>query len=542
MTGAGAAALGRRSSRGRRSNRRGSTRDGTTIGTSVGIVGAAGKTAAALVDGQGTATTTVLGAVTSTGGEAVAENAGLRCAIRRKRVATVALGCILKTCVAVSLARTEGNAGFDSHGIAAGRSGGEGAAANVVGTTANVLPLKRRSDILEVLLVGTDGSDLAVGVGTGLNRSLAGTLLDGVAARKSLKQASNLLVNLRRNDTSLTLLGSEQIIGDDRAVRQETAVVGALLDSALKSRNVPTVDEVTVEPVASRVTHSKDERLAAAIPLVAEVTGVVVNLKEDGDQVDRVAAGAAAAVVATANGVRHVRLVVSGIKVDTIPARREEDLGTETIGAVLGRKTIASAGAASVVEADETNGLRCEVVSVVALEGVTSDHAEALGEGLELVVVGTTTLEIVDSHTAINTSTIAGLVDTLERSVLVLEVEERRPIVRKIRLDGARRAVRRTSIGVVHVKLKAITTGNGVSVAGDLSRGDDGVGTLGDNTTRAGHTEESSSRCGEGGSQAENLGGSIHLESRYWDWSRRRKLRISNPERGKVEGVNERKC
>jgi hypothetical protein len=130
--------------------------------------------------------------------------------------------------------------------------------------------------------------------------------LNGVAARKSLEQTGNLLVNLRRNDTSLTLLGSEQVICDDRAVRQETAVVGALIDSALQSRNVPTVDEVTVESVASRVTHSKDERLAATRPLAAEVTSVVVNLVEDGDQVNGVRVGAAAAVIATTNGVRHV--------------------------------------------------------------------------------------------------------------------------------------------------------------------------------------------------------------------------------------------
>lgn len=50
-----------------------------------------------------------------------------------------------------------------------------------------------------------------------------------------------------------------------------------------------------------------------------------------------------------------------------------------------------------------------------------------------------------------------------------------------------------------------------MNMAGDLARGNDRVGTLGDNTTRAGHTEESSGRCGESGSQAEDLSGSVHL-------------------------------
>jgi len=48
-------------------------------------------------------------------------------------------------------------------------------------------------------------------------------------------------------------------------------------------------------------------------------------------------------------------------------------------------------------------------------------------------------------------------------------------------------------------------------MAGDLARGNDRVGTLGDNTSRARHTEESSGRCGESGSQAEDLSRSVHL-------------------------------
>jgi hypothetical protein len=206
-----------------------------------------------------------------------------------------------------------------------------------------------------------------------------------------------------------------------------------------------------------------------------------------------------------------VRLVVGRIKVDTVPARGEEDLSTHTIGAVLGRETVGGTGAATVIETNEADSLRGEVVGVVALEGVTSKHTETLGEGLELVVVGTRTLEIVDSHTAIDTSTIARLLDVLERSVLVLVVERRGPVVWEILLDGAWGAARRTSIGVIHVEGKAVTTRDGVDMAGDLARGNNGVGTLGDNTTRAGHTEESSSRCGKSGSQAEDLSGSVHL-------------------------------
>jgi hypothetical protein len=505
----GSAALGGRGSGGRRSNRH----SGAT-GTGVGVVGAAGETAAALVDGKSAATTTVLGAVTSAGREAVSEDTGDRCTIRGERVATVALRCVFETCVGVSLARAERNARFDGHGVTAGGSGAEGAGAQAIGTATNVLPLERRSDILEVLLVSANGGDLAVGSDcTGLDGSETRALLNRVAAGKSIEHTSNLLVDLRGDDTGLALLGGEQV--EDRAVGQKTAVVGALINGTLKSGNIPTVDEVTVESESSRVTLSKDERLSAAVPHATEVTDIVVDLVEDGDQMNRVRVGALAAVVAATNGVRHVRLVVSRIKVDAIPARGEEDLSTETIGAVLSRKTVGGAGAAAVVETNEADSLRFEVASVVALEGVTSKHTETLGEGLKLVVVGATTLEIIDGHTTVDTGTIARLLNVLERTVLVLVVEGRGPVVREILLDRARGAVRRTSIGIVHLELEAITTRDGVNVAGDLARGNDRVGTLGDNTARAGHTEESSSRCSKSGSQAENLGGSVHLEGRY---------------------------
>lgn len=366
-------------------------------------------------------------------------------------------------------------------------------------------------------MVGTDSCDLAVGVKTALDRGKARALLHRVASGKSAEHTGDLLVNLRRNHASLTFLGGEQV--EDRAVGEKAAVVGALIDGLLESRNVPTVDKVAVESVTSGVTLSKDERLTATVPLVVEVASVVVDLVEDGDQMDGVSVRALAAVVATTNGVGHVGHVISRIKVDTIPARREEDLGAETIGTLLVGKTVSSAGAAAVVEADKADSLGSKIVGVVTLEGVTSEHAETFGEGLELIVVGTATLKVVDSHATIDTGTVTGLVYVLERSILVLEVQSRGPVVGKILLDGARRAVRGTSIGVVHLEFEAIASGDGVNVAGNLARRDNRVGTLSNNTSRARHTEECSSRRSEGGSQAENFGRSVHGEVGYRSWN-----------------------
>jgi hypothetical protein len=95
-----------------------------------------------------------------------------------------------------------------------------------------------------------------------------------------------------------------------------------------------------------------------------------------------------------------VRGVAGGVQVLSVPAAREEYLRTETVRAVDGGKTIGLGGSGTiVVETVEADGLGLEVTSVVALEGVTRDHAETSRESLERVVVGTTTLEVVDSGT-----------------------------------------------------------------------------------------------------------------------------------------------
>jgi len=69
-----------------------------------------------------------------------------------------------------------------------------------------------------------------------------------------------------------------------------------------------------------------------------------------------------------------------------------------------------------------------ESVGVVAEEWVTSNHSETSREGLECVVVGTRTLEVVDSGTTERTSTVTSLGNSLERTVLELEVQLRSPV------------------------------------------------------------------------------------------------------------------
>jgi len=110
--------------------------------------------------------------------------------------------------------------------------------------------------------------------------------------------------------------------------------------------------------------------------------------------VDWVRSRARAVVVGVLSWVSHVRLVIGGVKVDTIPAGWEEDLSAKTVWAGLVRQVVALGGNAIVIKADEGNGLTGKVVGVCTLEWVTGNHAESFREGSQVVVVWSTTLTV----------------------------------------------------------------------------------------------------------------------------------------------------
>lgn len=124
-----------------------------------------------------------------------------------------------------------------------------------------------------------------------------------------------------------------------------------------------------------------------------------------------------------------MRLVVSRVQVLAIPAAREEDLSTQTIWAVDEWEPVRlRSRRCVVVEAGVADGLSSECAGVVADKRVTGNHSESSREGLECVVVGTGTLEIVDSGATKGATTITSLRNSLERSVLELKVQFRSPV------------------------------------------------------------------------------------------------------------------
>ena len=277
-----------------------------------------------VVDAQSIATTAVFRRVTGAWREAVAEVSSLRSSVRSQRVATEALVGVLKSDVVVSFAFAVIHAAFDSHVVGPPMIGGERSVATIVRSASKIVPpsdvrvIRRRRSYSAVDSTVRDWS----GVG----------ILYRVATRKSWQKASDLLIDRRRNDTRLTLLVREEF--KDVTVLNQTTIVVASVDCFLKSRNVPAIDEVTVEPVASWITLSENEWLFSSIwNMPVKVDSGVDDLKKDRDQVNRVRCRARTVVVGVHRWVGHVGGVVRRVKVNSVPAGREEDLCTNTVWA-----------------------------------------------------------------------------------------------------------------------------------------------------------------------------------------------------------------
>lgn len=189
-----------------------------------------------------------------------------------------------------------------------------------------------------------------------------------------------------------------------------------------------------------------------------------------------------------------MRLVVGRVEILAIPAGREEDLSANTIRAASGRQVVRlGPWRTIVIEAGKVHSGASKVGSVIALEGIASDHTEALRESLE-VHVGLGTLEVVDKDTAI-------LLDSLELSLLVFVVQDGSPVVGKVLRNSARSASRFASLGVVLGESKPVSTNDLMDVTTDLARRNDRVDTLGNYGSTAAHAEESLSRSGKKGSE-----------------------------------------
>ena len=256
---------------------------------------------------------------------------------------------------------------------------------------------------------------------TGLEcRCVLGAVLDGNVAAKTVRGAAAVVAEQRsRNvfDLALALFslglerGSEVL-----AVLNTTGGVGAVVDSRAEGVGVPAVDEISVVSIAGGVTVRPDELTRLAL----ESVGVPDSLVEEGWQACLVAFGTLATVDQI--GVSDVGLVVVRLDVFSIPARGEEDLGADAVGAVgiqvlLVGHEVAVARALRgtvVVEAVEAEGFlaegflghvfgtprRCwrvgDRAGEVAQARVTGEDLEALREGLDVVAKK----KVVGEHTA----------------------------------------------------------------------------------------------------------------------------------------------
>lgn len=105
--------------------------------------------------------------------------------------------------------------------------------------------------------------------------------------RQRSQVARDLLIDGCRKPTGLAFLVCEEL-AKDRTVLKSAAVICTLIDSLLENVDFPPINEVSVEAVSGPVALSEDERLLAVTPpTVRKEVGLIDNLIEDGDQLDR---------------------------------------------------------------------------------------------------------------------------------------------------------------------------------------------------------------------------------------------------------------
>jgi hypothetical protein len=208
-------------------------------------------------------------------------------------------------------------------------------------------------------------------------------------------------------------------------------LASALSDGSLEGGLLPAVEEVGMEAETGGVTHREDPVVFASLEV--ELAGVVDVLVEQENGLDGVSRGAFTSIRVT-DWVGHVRLVISRVEILAVPARREVNLETETIRAVLLRELRDRANATTlVVQADKVDGLVLHVGGVVlGAVRVAGDHAKTRREGDDLAVLAWT-LQVVGLDERDR--------DGLEVTGLAAVKQSRRPvravkIMRKIAISG----------------------------------------------------------------------------------------------------------
>jgi hypothetical protein len=312
------------------------------------------------------------------------------------------------------------------------------------------------------------GSGNGILAPAGVSGGVLGTVLHGNALGDTLVLVNHILVDKNLGDLESALAGLGITLDvEQRAVLDQSRVALASVESLLEEvLGLPAHHEVTVVSSTSRVTVRKRELTI----LADESVGGPDGLEEEEGVVDVVSLGALALLDQVRVG--NVGLVVVRVGLASTAAR-ETDLETHAASAVLvhvlfGRQLVAverglgQVGSAVVeaVEAESSLGqpflvgglLRPggeRLVGERAVEGaavlVTSDHLEALGEGLHVVHV----VQVVGEKATDLGNDDGG-------AVVVDEVEGGSPVSGLVLGDGARGAGTlggQVLVGSVHVEV-----------------------------------------------------------------------------------------
>ncbi len=227
------------------------------------------------------------------------------------------------------LRRAEARARRASHGGTGSGRSRQGTAAGALCDASDLRPAGRKRR-----LSGDEGWSRQPGAG----RSRASAIPERIAPRErgnGRAEASSLVDDLRLENTCIGGCLVD-VGGERRTVPDIGIVVRTTVDGVLEEVHVPAILEVAVVSVTGGVSVCEDVGAGA---LVVELVDADNHLVEQGDKLNGMTIGAVATVIVL-DGIGHVGLVVRRVQVLSVPARREEDLRAQPVGAAVVKEVV----------------------------------------------------------------------------------------------------------------------------------------------------------------------------------------------------------
>jgi len=295
---------------------------------------------------------------------------------------------------------------------------------------------------------------------------------DGVVSWKLSKGEPSEADIFLENGGENEVLSGLAFVSEARAIRNSHAIIVSTLESGVVG---PSHKEISVVSKAGGVAVGIDELQ------IGVVSGLEIELEEDREDGLGVGRWAHSKVEVTDGGIGNVALVVGGIYIDAVPARREVNLGANLVAPRSGEPVLLARGSVDATHIDSSVGEIFVAIRGDTASGITGDHVEAFGRG-KLTEIGIAFCEVSNIITGpplvINSRSTEG--NQLELSIRTQMIKLGNPVIRVIGdLVASGGIGNQFSIGGRHFAAERVSSDDAVYMGTRSPKVNNGVGALG---------------------------------------------------------------